>query len=731
MFVTSICILGVEMKHSSPWRLSVLVSVLRVSLFGSIVPLLATEAAAQAVAEDNLELPTIEISGNGSKDQAATENSGSYAGSSSGVGSKSNASTREVPQTISVMTRQRLDDQNLTTLEDALKNMTGMNVMQVDAGRADFYSRGHHVDTIQVDGVTANLNNFFTHPDLYVYDRVEVLRGPNALFNGGGSPSASVNLSRKRALDFFQIQGSGTFGTFDTKRAEFDVTGPLHPSKRIRARFVGVHDDKKLFLDNSFYRKPTAYGTVEVDFTENTTLSVGMTYTELDYLAFFGLPAFANGQLLNVPRSTFYGADWSRWKTTTLDKFAEAEHRFDNGGRIKVAFRNITRDSEAIYTTPSSAINPVTGNGNLNRVRFSPTHDNTTLDAFYTTPFELFGQTHNLTIGADQRRFTYDLQNGSAPAISMNVFNPVTNVPFPNIAYAGRTRTEQNESGAYGQLRVKPLQWLTLVAGGRFSRWDNYSLNKNTGVKTNVAELNGIFTKTYGAVVDILPQVSLYASYADIFVPQTAIMANGDLLPPRTGSQREAGVKTSLLDGRLIGHLAFFRIHDVNRSLADPSNPTFSIPAGEVESKGYEAEVTGKLAPGWDITAGYAYTETKYLRDTVTNEGTTFSRSTPAHSYNIWTRYEFQEGLLRGFSVGGGAKIVSSFYAQSGAIRWVQDGYQVLSAQIGYKFTPNVWATLTANNLLDQTYYQWVNGATSGNRYGEPRSVHLKVSAKW
>ncbi len=174
-----------------------------------------------------------------------------------------------------------------------------------------------------------------------------------------------------------------------------------------------------------------------------------------------------------------------------------------------------------------------------------------------------------------------------------------------------------------------------------------------------------------------------------------------------------------------------FKINDVNRSLSDPLNPNFSIAAGEAESRGWETEVSGRILPGWDLTAGYAYTKTRYLTDSVTNEGQPFQTLTPNHSYNLWTRYLFEEGVLKGLSVAGGARIVSSFYTRSGNISITQAGYQVLTAQLGYQFTPNIWATLTATNVLDQNYYQYVNTVTTGNRYGEPRSVILKVSSRW
>lgn len=358
-----------------------------------------------------------------SKDTEATENSNSYTATRAGVGSKSGAAIKDTPQSISVMTRTRMDQQNITSVEDAMRNTTGMTVLEADAGRSTVYSRGYALDTIQIDGVTSTANNFFSFPDLYFYDRVETLRGPNALFSGSGNPSGSINLVRKRALDIGQFQGSVSYGSFNAKRGEFDITGPLNEQRTVRARLAAAYDDKELFYklpsgNPSFYKRPSIYGTVEADITEDTTLSFGTMYNSVDYTAFFGWPTYPNGTQLPVSRDAMYGADWNRWQSSTLDKFVELEHRFENGGRAKVTFRDSDRDSEGVYATPSSAINPLTGSGTMNRISIGPQMNNKTVDAFVTTPFELFGQTQNITVGTDWRKSDYLLQTGNAPGVT-------------------------------------------------------------------------------------------------------------------------------------------------------------------------------------------------------------------------------------------------------------------------------------------------------------------------
>lgn len=665
-----------------------------------------------------------------SKDAHATEGSGSYAPTGAGVGSKDGVPVRHVPQSVSVITRQRLDDQNLTTIEDALKNTTGMNVLQIDAGRTDIFSRGMILDSFQFDGVTENRNNFFGNADLFMYDRVEVLRGPNALFTGSGEAAGSVNFVRKRALNELQMLGSVSYGSSDAKRVELDVTGPLNEARTVRGRLVGAFDDKELRFRPSFYRKPTLYGTLEFDLTDRTTLSVGGTLSRTHYTAFSGLPAYPNGRLINIPRSFLYGARWQEWDTYTAAGFAELEHRFDNGAKAKLTYRHSYRDNDGIYLT-STNWNAVTGIGNLNRVHYQPRQRTQVLDGHITTPFELFGQRHDFIIGADWRKFDFAVNQGNGTQGRMSVFAPNNNIPYQDLVARPTVGNGQDEWGVYSRLRIRPTDWITLIGGGRLSQWEGHERDRKSGRVTGESEVQNRWTGQYGVVVDLTKHVSVYGSYADIFKPQDETQVSGAFVPPRVGSQKEVGVKTSFLDDRLIGHLAFFQIRDVNRALGDPINPDFSIPGGERESKGYETELTGKLLRNWDLTAGYAYTETRVIKAATNEQGLPFSTQTPKHSYNLWTKYTFDDGWLRGLSLGGGYKIVSSFGANVGAVRFEQPGYQVFTGVVGYKVNDHLSMSLTVTNAFNLKYYQWVNGLNNGNRYGDPRSAIFKVSSKW
>lgn len=205
---------------------------------------------------------------------------------------------------------------------------------------------------------------------------------------------------------------------------------------------------------------------------------------------------------------------------------------------------------------------------------------------------------------------------------------------------------------------------------------------------------------------------------------------NERLLQPRTGDQVELGVKGEHLNGQLNWHTAISRINDENRAISDPEVPSASIAAGKARSQGFEAEVSGTLLPRLDISAGYAYTDTEFVRDPE-NEGLAFSPETPEHSFNLWSRYRFSEMPNEGWRIGAGINAVSGTHARRGDVVWEQSGYTLLSAQVGYHVNENLDFSLNGNNLTDKKYYSRISGNTRNRYYGDPRNVMITMQYKY
>ncbi|HEY0917525.1 MAG TPA: TonB-dependent siderophore receptor [Solimonas sp.] len=549
--------------------------------------------------------------------------------------------------------------------------------------------------------------------------------GPGGLFQGSGEPSGVINLARKRALANAQYGGAVTVGSWDTYRTELDATGPLTADGRLRGRVVGAYNHQNSFVDIVGSTRQMVYGTLEYDLTKSTTLSAGIAWQDIDAVIDQGLPAYATGRLLDVPRSTFIGADWNKQELESTDIFTELEHRLDDGGYLKASVRKLDRYMLYKVLRANSAVDPVTDTVATHTGIYSPDRENWSTDVYASLPFQLWGLQQNLILGADWRRQNEEAkQTPFLVGPTLDVNNPDHGVPEPNWVYnATVSKTQVRQYGTYAQLRVKPLSWMTMVGGGRLSWWES-----RTSANNIRPEEKGEFTPYAALLFDLTSDVTLYASWAEVFQPQNNFTANDEQLPPRTGRQYELGVKAELVEGALNAQAAIFSIRDRDRAIDDPNSadPADYISAGEVESRGFETELAGRIVPGWDLNLGYTYVDTEYLRGASTAQtGQAFSTVTSRHSGNLWSKYSFADGLLRGVSVGGGVKAVSSFYSQSGSVRFLAPAYTVVSAQLGYQITPHWQTSLTADNLLNEKYYEKVSGTTRQNFYGEPLNFSL------
>ncbi|MCD6075507.1 MAG: TonB-dependent siderophore receptor [Rhodospirillales bacterium] len=693
----------------------------------------ANTVTVERVTTGTLNVPAASVEAARISDPGMTEGSGSYAGSKVTVGSKIPTSIREVPQSVSVVTRQRIEDQNFSSIEQAMKYTTGTTVVPFRNGDADrFMFRGYFPDAIQTDGVTrASDANFSDAFDLAVYDRIEVLRGPAGLFQGSGEPGGSINLVRKRPTDMFRVGGAVQYGSWDNVRGEADVTGRLVESGKLRGRFVTAFQDRDSFRDVAESQKGLLYGSMEADLGEATTLFFGGTWQDFQSSADQGLPAYSNGRPWNGSRSVFAGADWNRRDTQLADTFVKLQHEFDTGAKIEGSAVYLMRSIDEKMAYANSTINLSTGEVTLRREKSELSKNEYSTDVNGSLPFDIGGLKQTIVVGADYRKFFENDKVGRGANAPFNIFAPnyaITEPDIPLTLSDDEIATEQY--GTYGQARIKPLSWATIVIGGRMSWYDTQTTNMFTDTVSASASAERELTPYYGLIFDITEDLSVYGSYADIFQPQARRAFGGGLIPPRVGNQYEVGIKGEFLNDKVNAHIAAFRIRDQNRSISDPANSGFFLAAGEVESKGIESEIGGELMPGWNLIAGYAYNYAEFLEDP-TSKGLTFDPTIPKHSAAIWSKYTIQSGDLKGMSFGAGGRAVSDFYARgTGNNRIGQSGYAVADAQIGYQISERIGTTFTVTNIFDEEYFQKLAEVRQGH-FGEPRAFMLAVRANW
>ncbi|MFM9272163.1 TonB-dependent siderophore receptor [Halomonas elongata] len=658
-----------------------------------------------------------------------TENSSSYTSEGASIG-LTPQSVKETPQSVSVVTRERLDDQGTTSLAEAMRNVTGITVREYGPNQYEIKARGYDIGSFLVDGSPVQDAGSAWESagvfDTALLDRIEVLRGPSGILQGTGEPSGTINLVRKRALAESQASVSLSAGTDDAYRGVVDVTGALDSEGRVRGRFVGVYDNRDSFIDHVYSENQVGYGTLEFDLSPETTLSMGVTLQDEEFRPHSGLPTYSDGTLSNVDRSTYLGSDWDKQAGDAQRYFLELDHRLANGGAITFKANRLDRDASLRKSSEGVLqADPTTGDFAIRQIAWDTVKQDDYFEAQVQSPFSLLGSTHEAIVGASYQNSELNNQwvLGDPIYLPQNLFNPNNDSPEPDFdGTPGRTQFNTEQRTAYGQIKFNATDSFTVSLGGRINWWETDNFSGGSPSSDSDRE----FTPYAGLIYRLNPELNIYTSYTSIFELQNAVDANGDAIEPRKGAQVEAGIKGSHYEGNLNWHAAIFRIEDTNRAFADPDRPGVSIPIGEAKSEGFELEISGKLMPRWDLSAGYAYTQTEFVRD-ADSEGLTLSPDTPEHNFNLWSRYRFNDNKNQGWRIGAGINTFSGIYAESGDMRIEQGGYTTVSAMVGYKFNKNLDISLNGNNLTDKEYYSTIRNAVKHNYYGAPRNFMMTL----
>lgn len=718
-----------------------------------------------------VELGTTTIQGQGMGE--ATENSGSYTTGLVSVGSKTPTSLKDTPQTVSIVSQQLIEDQRITTLPEAMKRTPGITVRNNNYHVEQFFSRGFSIDNVQIDGAAPmdignGLGTFYSDRlyDMASYDHAEVLRGASGLLGGTGDPGGIVNLVRKRPLDQYQLKFNTSAGSWDNYRSEVDLTGPLTDDGRLRGRVVAAYTDRQYFMDNRSTEKPFFYGIFEADLSDATMLTLGGSYDKLkENGTGDGLPRYSTGRDVKLPRHTWYTTDQAWSDSYNREWFAKLDHQFNDDWKLNTSYTYSYNGSTTEGVIPYGSVDETTDTGPYWWGSYvSSWSKQSVVDVNLSGYFDAFGRSHELLVGGDYQKVTSRWRG--APGMlgkggMIDLWDPKA-TPLPSDEsnhsfwrdYYPNTREQY---GLYSTLRLQLSDPLKLVVGARAQRYkfeQAYSMRNSNGTgnwvtQDSVSEREPTTLVPYGGLIYALDdQWSTYVSYAEVFKPQAQKLSgpegSGNSIDPMTGKTYEAGIKGELFDGGLNVSAALFYTTREHQAALDPAypNPPFSYSASccylaqdKITSKGVDLEVTGQLAPGWDIMAGYTYNQIS--NDT---EETLYSTVTPKHLFKLWSVYTLP-GALSHWRVGAGVTATSPTYVKGEAYRFdsnwnvidsqpynfSQSGYAVYDALIEYDVDEHWTVALNGNNLFDRRYYASVGTSEYGNYYGEPRNYMLTL----
>ncbi|WP_455924671.1 TonB-dependent siderophore receptor [Pseudomonas putida] len=683
----------------------------------------------------SMELSPLSIKGQ--QTSTATEGTGSYTTATTSTATKMNLSIKETPQSISVVTRQRMDDQALQSITDVLEQTPGVTISRDSSERFNIYSRGSEITKYQYDGVTTSVQNqtqTMTQnlADMAIYDKVEIVRGATGLMTGAGVPGGVVNMVRKKPTDTFQASVEGSVGRWDYKRSQIDVSGPLIDSGKLRARLVTAKQENDTFTDDYSQAKDVLYGVVEADVTDTTTVRFGIDYEKYKVHGVSGVPLmYSDGSQTNFSRSTSAGAPWSTTEFDTTNYFFNVDQQLAGEWKLNVGgnFMDVNRhiSGASVYPTPTSGVERATGNVTaeiLNNVQVDQTQKS--LEVNIQGPFTLFGREHQAIFGYNFQRYknNHDAYGSSYPTVNIFAWDQVQ--PTANDNHVLIFDTYTIERGYYAATRLNPMDDLHVILGARVSDYEFYNLTAiptSTYSVTSSYGTHGEITPYAGIVYDLTPEQSLYASYTDIFQPNSVSDINGKVIDPQVGSNYEVGWKGEFYDGRLNANAAIYHVKRDNATerAGTISGISYYRAISGTETNGYDLELSGEVLPGWSVSGSYSHSRTENA------DGVRQLTYYPLDTVRLWNTYRF-DGTLRNLTIGGGLRWNSKMAVAYAALKGkaTQDDYFVTDAMARYRFNDRLSATLNVSNIFDKKYYTAIQTLAYGY-YGEPRNATLEL----
>ncbi|ACE82745.1 TonB-dependent siderophore receptor [Cellvibrio japonicus] len=678
-------------------------------------------------------LPTVRV-------ESTTEGTGSYTTGLTNTATRLDMSIRETPQSVTVITRQRIEDQGMDEISEALDQTVGLVLSKSGPTGSDnniIYSRGFPLENYQVDGVARSTRFGFQNDiaDMAIFDRVEVVRGASGLLNGVGQPSGAVNLVRKLPTTEFQAYVSGKYGSWNHQRLEGDVSGPLTESGNLRGRLVAVWQDNELEMDRLALQKDILYGVIETNIAESTLLSFGIEYQHHESTGGdrFGAPIFyPDGTRTHFTASTNLTPDWGYHTRENLSVFSTLEHYFDNGWRVKLDLEKSKREYDSVMPTTALAdgdwfLEDVVA---ANRWGGKPEQDSVNLHAVGT--YHLFGRQHDLVLGGSYLRLEEDGLNynySEEPIDDLDALIKTGKFKKLDVSPSGGGwATYEEQSGAYMATRLKPTDSVSVILGSRLSNWETRSDSTSAGggvTRGTTSRESSVVTPYAGIVLDFTDYLSLYASYTDIFNPATVYDANGDLLEPAEGSNLEGGAKLAFFDDKLNILATYYKTQQDNvpEYVPGPGGSVNYGPTGRyvyqgidgTETTGYELEISGQLSGSWQVGGGYSDNDPRDAK------GKPRLTHVAQKTFKFFTQYRAHE-WLDGLSIGGNLRWLDGTI--SDWTGFTQGSVTVVDVMARYEFNSQLSATLNINNLFDKTYFTSIRNE---GWFGESRSVFLNL----
>lgn len=704
---------------------------------------------AGADAATTMLLEAVKVQADAGRD-STTESSGAYKAAQTRSATGLDLSPRETPQSVTVMTHDRIRDQGLSSIGEVMDQVVGIEGNSTSSLGSDgtaYYARGFQIQNFQVDGMPrpAGVYGFAEETaDMLAYDRVEIVRGASGLMTGQGLPSATINLVRKHATAQPQLTFAAETGSWNHYRVEGDIGGPL--TDRVRGRLAAAYQQNDSFIDREHAERKLAYGVIDADLSSTTQVSAGLEYQDFNNhdVSRGGVPLlFTDGTPTDFSRSTNSGANWTHANKDSFNVFASLQQQLGEDWRLRVdAEHKDGAYDETIGYIYAGALDRDTGaGGTLYVARWARDQQLDGVNANLQGNFRWLGREHQASLslshatskekGADTPGW-WSGPDYAAAVDDAFAFYASGVAPMPDLSdtdtSAGR---KVEESALSGVVRLKPLDPLAVIIGSRITKWQDQTWSRSeTGEKTTTpgAEESGVWTPYAGLVFDLNRTLSVYASYTSIFQPQTQKDVSGKTLDPLEGNSTEAGLKAEALGGKLDASAALFRMKQdnyavpVGAGIYAPDGSLAYRAASGATAEGFELEVAGEPLPGWRLAGGYTHVNAEDA------EGKSLNPNIAKDSFKLFSTYQLHGGF-KDLRVGGNlrwqgkTRVIDAGGSYDQLYR--QEALVIADLLAHYALTPRAALNLNVHNVFDKTWYSGLSGGSA--RYGEPRSFSLSL----
>ena len=675
-----------------------------------------------------------------------------YVANSGGAGTKTDTPIIETPQSISVVTRQQLDDQQPQNLNEALRYSPGV-VAESQGTVSSFWG----ANSLQLRGFTPGVyldglqddtsGNAMVDP--YFYQSVEVLSGPASVLYGQASPGGVVNMVSKQPVDTPLHEVTLGFGNYDRYQAGFDLGGPLDQDGHWLYRLTGIGLTQDTQTDWIKHKRYGIAPAITWQPSENTRLTLlsNFTYSPAmgDYSNVPAVGTVLHSPLGKVPSDFSVGDPNFNSAVQRLGMVGyQFEQRFNDSWTFEQNARFTDNRNEANMIWPDGL---EADGATLDRYAFvrHMSSRSVLLDNRVKTQFELGDLKNSVLMGAQYSRYNENWSWGTSDVPSINIFQPVYGVPIqgPDPASFSAEDNHATQTGVYLQDQISLNRWRFLL--GVRQDWTKEDQTSNSPSLVIASQPDHKFTWRTGVVYLFDNGLAPYFSYSTSFQPQFgSITSNGTAATPTTGQQYEGGLKYQPVGSNSLLTLAVYNLTEQNVPEADPQNPGFVTQVGEIRSRGVELSDRTSLTDNFNLIASYVYTDSRYTKTPTLDTGYDgitapvqghYQYAVPRQSASLWADYTLHETALQGLGFSGGVRYVGSSYGDD-VNSFKVPAFTLLDAALHYDVgvanpaLRGLKLRLNIANLLDKSYVAACDSSTACN-FGVRRTIYASASYDW